>query len=74
MGPSFLMSPGARLTVVFVVGIEKPLFAMADETLFSDSFTAASGSPTMKTFGSPLSPELTSISTGNASTPKSAPE
>ena len=57
-----------------VHGITNPLFAIADETLFIDSFTAASGRPTMNVRGSPFSPELTSTSTGSASTPNNAPE
>ncbi len=56
------------------MGIAKPLFAIADETLFTDSFTAASGSPTTNVRGSPRSPEFTSTSTGRASTPINAPE
>src|SRR5690606_1400909 len=40
----------------------------------SDSFTAASGSPTRISRGSPLSPELTSTWTSSASTPCSAAE
>ena len=68
------MSPGARFTVILVSGIANPLLASADETRFTDSFTAASGSPTTKVLGSPRSPEFTSISTGSASTPTSAPE
>ena len=45
--PSFLRSAGARFTVMRVEGISKPLFFIAERTRSRDSFTAASGSPTV---------------------------
>ena len=60
--------------VVRVSGRRRPAFCSADVTRSSDSFTAASGSPTSQSPNSPISPELTSTSTGKASTPTSAPE
>lgn len=68
LGPSFLMSAGARLMVVRPIGGAKPELIKAVQTRSLLSLTAVSGSPTTTTFGSPC-PALTSISTGNASTP-----
>ena len=62
LGPSFLMSAGARLTVVRAIGGRKPELTSAVQTRSELSLTAASGSPTTTTLGSPC-PESTSIST-----------
>src|SRR5208282_4898280 len=71
LGPSFLTSAGARLIVVRPKGNLNPELVMAVETRSRDSFTAASGNPTMTTTVSPH-PELTSTSTGKASMPLTA--
>src|SRR5580658_9680441 len=71
LGPSFLTSAGARLMVVRPMGNLNPELVSAVETLSRDSFTAASGNPTMTTMVSPQ-PELTSTSTGKASMPLTA--
>ncbi len=60
--------------VVRVRGVLKPLLLSAEKTRSSDSFTAASGRPTRISFGSPLSPELTSTWTSSASIPWRAAE
>ncbi|OQA25720.1 MAG: hypothetical protein BWY59_01663 [Verrucomicrobia bacterium ADurb.Bin345] len=73
LGPSLRISAGARLTVVRPIGGANPEFSSAVQTRSPLSFTAASGNPTMMTFGSPC-PALTSISTGYASTPYTAPD
>jgi len=71
--PSFLMSAGARFTVIFLVGKVKDEFLMAELTLSLASFTATSGRPTILNLGSPLA-RSTSTSTGYASIPKRALE
>src|ERR1700722_4713443 len=71
LGPSLRTSAGARLIVVRPIGNLKPELVRAVETRSRDSFTAASGSPTITTTVSPQ-PELTSTSTGNASIPLTA--
>src|SRR6202044_3797114 len=71
LGPSFLTSAGARLMVVRPMGNLNPELVSAVETRSRDSFTAASGNPTMTTMVSPQ-PELTSTSTGKASMPLTA--
>ncbi len=68
------MSLGARLIVIFVEGIAKPVLVIADDTLSSDSFTAASGKPTINILASPFCPEFTSTSTLVALAPIKAPE
>ena len=73
LGPSFFTSAGARLIVMRPIGNLNPELVSAVETRSRDSFTAASGRPTMTTMVSPQ-PELTSTSTGNASMPLSAAE
>ncbi len=73
LGPSFLTSAGARFTVVRPIGGVNPELISAVQTRSELSFTAASGSPTTTTLGSPC-PALTSISTSYASTPNTAPE
>src|SRR5713101_5751308 len=62
LGPSFLMSAGARLIVVRLRDHLYALLAIAVRTRSLLSFTAAAGRPTMTIFGSPA-PALTSIST-----------
>lgn len=52
-GPSFLISAGARFTVMRRRGNSKPEFRTAEITRFLASRTEASGSPTMKRLGSP---------------------
>ena len=74
IGPSFRRCPGARLIVVRVRGMSKPLLARAEVTRSCDSLTAASGRPTSTSFGSPTSPVLTSTWTGSPSIPESAPD
>ena len=49
LGPSFFTSAGARLIVVRPITYLKPLFSIAVLTRSRDSFTAASGKPTMMT-------------------------
>jgi len=61
--PSFLISAGARFTVIFLVGNSKAEFLMAELTLSLASFTATSGRPTILKRGSPLA-RSTSTSTG----------
>ena len=73
LGPSFLISAGARLIVVRSRGQRKPLFEIAVVTRSLLSRTAASGRPTTMTTGLP-EPVLTSTSTWMASTPCSAAE
>src|ERR1017187_4432351 len=73
VGPSFFTSAGARLMVVRPIGNLKPELLRAVVTRSRDSFTAASGSPTMTISVSPQ-PALTSTSTGYASMPLSAAE
>src|SRR5580698_6789161 len=71
LGPSFRTSAGARLMVVRPMGNLNPELVSAVLTRSRDSFTAASGSPTITTIVSPQ-PELTSTSTGKASIPLTA--
>jgi hypothetical protein len=71
LGPSFFTSAGARLIVLRPMGNLKPELVRAVLTRSRDSFTAASGKPTMTTIVSPH-PELTSTSTGKASMPLTA--
>ena len=73
LGPSFLMSAGARLIVVRSRGQRNALLAIAVVTRSLLSFTAVSGKPTTTIFGSP-EPVFTSISTSRASTPWMAAE
>ena len=73
LGPSFFTSAGARLMVVRPIGNLKPELVSAVVTRSRDSFTAASGRPTMTISVSPQ-PALTSTSTGYASMPLSAAE
>src|ERR1017187_3500895 len=63
VGPSFFTSAGARLMVVRPIGNLKPELLRAVVTRSRDSFTAASGRPTMTISVSPQ-PALTSTSTG----------
>ena len=51
--PSFFVLAGARLTVILPVGNLYPQFLIAARTRSRDSFTVASGSPTISKFGSP---------------------
>ena len=53
IGPSFFISAGARLKVMWADGSLKPQFLNALFTLSRLSFTAASGNPTMSNAGSP---------------------
>ena len=53
LGPSFFTSAGARLMVVRPMGNLKPELASAVVTRSRDSFTAASGRPTMTMMVSP---------------------
>ena len=73
LGPSFFTSAGARLMVVRPMGNLKPELVSAVVTRSRDSFTAASGRPTMTMTVSPQ-PALTSTSTGYASMPLTAAE
>src|SRR5437868_6163154 len=73
LGPSFLTSAGARLIVVRPRGTLNPEFERAVPTRSRDSFTAASGSPTMTIMESPQ-PAFTSTSIGYASIPFTAEE
>src|SRR5262245_57423903 len=73
LGPSFFTSAGARLMVVRPIGNLKPELDKAVLTRSRDSFTAASGNPTMTTTVSPH-PALTSTSIGYASMPLTAAE
>src|SRR5688572_5245514 len=73
LGASFLTSAGARLMVVRPRGFLKPELVSAVLTRSRDSFTAASGKPTITITLSPQ-PELTSTSTGKASMPLTAAE
>jgi len=61
--PSFLISAGARFTVIFLVGNSKAEFLIAELTLSFASLTAASGRPTILNLGSPLARSI-STSTG----------
>src|SRR5437763_399202 len=62
LGPSFLMSAGARFTVVRPRGQKYPLLEIAVVTRSLLSLTAASGKPTTTMTGLPPA-ALTSIST-----------
>src|SRR3989442_1519045 len=73
LGPSFFTSAGARLIVVRPIGNLKPELVIAVLTRSRDSFTAASGSPTIMTLVSPQ-PALTSTSMEYASMPLTAAE
>src|SRR5580704_965786 len=73
LGPSFLTSAGARLIVVRPIGNLNPELVRAVLTRSRDSFTAASGRPTMTMNVSPQ-PAFTSTSTGYASMPLTAAE
>jgi hypothetical protein len=53
--PSFLMSAGARLTVILLSGNGNSEFLIAAETLSRDSLTAESGRPTIKNMGTAFS-------------------
>ena len=66
--PSFFMSAGARLTVIFLAGRLYPVFFIAARTLSLLSFTALSGKPTVENEGRPLEIS-TSTSTSRASMP-----
>ena len=66
--PSFFMSAGARFTIIFCGGREKPLFLSAARTLSLASFIAASGRPTMSKAGRPAA-RSASMVTVNASIP-----
>jgi len=63
------MSAGAIFTVILFKGNSMPEFFMADRTLSFDSFTAASGRPTIWQDGRPLEMKV-SISTQYPSIPK----
>ena len=52
--PIFLTSAGAKLIVILPRGNSKPEFSIAALTLSLDSFTAASGNPTILKVGSPF--------------------
>ena len=58
--PSFLMSDGARFTVILPFGSSNPQFFIAAQTLFLDSLTDAPASPIML---NSLSPGVTKVST-----------
>src|SRR5205814_1643401 len=73
LGPSFFTSAGARLIVVRPNVKLNPELISAVMTRSRDSFTAASGRPTMTIIVSPY-PALTSTSTGYASMPLTAAE
>ena len=66
--PSFFHPAGARLTVIFLGGKEKPVFLSAARMRSLLSRTVASGSPTMENCGSPP-PISTSTSIKWASKP-----
>ena len=51
--PSFFHPAGARLTVIFLGGKEKPVFLSAARMRSRLSRTVASGRPTMENCGSP---------------------
>jgi len=51
--PSFLISAGARFTVILFTGKSNWEFFMAEVTLSFDSFTATSGRPTILNLGRP---------------------
>jgi len=70
-GPSFLMSAGARLTVILREGSSQFEFRIAARTRSLASCTAVSGSPTMANAGRPP-PTSTSTSIGYASSPRTA--
>src|SRR6478609_8093199 len=72
--PSFLMSAGARLMVICVIGTSKPQFRSAARIRCRLSRTAASGKPTVWKFSSWLLVGLISTSTSMilASIPKTA--
>ena len=68
-GPVFLISAGARFTVMRLTGHEKPLFFSALRTRSFASLTALSGKPTISKAGSP--PEISaSTVTRNPSSAK----
>ena len=52
--PVFFMPAGARFTVIRLTGNRNPLLFAAARTRSLDSFTAASGNPTISNAGSPL--------------------
>jgi len=66
--PSFLISAGARFTVIFFPGNLKPEFLIAEITLSRLYFTALSGKPTITKAGKPFS-QFVSTSTMYASMP-----
>ena len=68
LGPSFLRSAGARLTVMRSSGILYPLFKMAAFTRSRDSRTVVSGRPTISKAGMPKL-TFTSARTGKLSMP-----
>ena len=68
MDPSFFTSAGARFIVILLVGNSNSQFFKADLTLFRDSFTEVSGSPTTSNEGNPLA-KSASIVTKKASNP-----
>ena len=53
-GPSFLVSAGARLTVIRFCGYKYPLFFIAERILSFDSFVAVDASPTSSYDGKPF--------------------
>jgi hypothetical protein len=59
--------------VIFLLGNGRSEFFIAAETLSLDSFTAESGSPTIRKTGTAFS-KCVSISTGKAEIPKTDPE
>ena len=69
-GPSFFRSAGARFTVMRRSGKSKPQLRAAARTRSLDSFTEASGSPTISKAGSPLD-RSHSHNTGTPSMPRS---
>src|SRR5665213_1943902 len=71
LGPSFFTSAGARLIVERPIGTLNPELLSAVLTRSRDSFTAASGRPTMTITVSPQ-PHFTSTSTGKAAIPLTA--
>src|SRR5262245_10031020 len=73
LGPSFFTSAGARLIVVRPNVNVNPELISAVITRSRDSFTAASGSPTITMMVSPY-PAFTSTSIGYASMPLTAAE
>ena len=68
MGPIFLTSAGAKFTIILLIGKSKPEFFKALLTLSRDSFTEASGRPTISKLGRPIDISDSTV-TKNASIP-----